>query len=449
MARPLTGALVKGVDPGSIAQRAGIVAQDRILAVDGHLLSDVFDWLWHSDSNQIELTLVRDDIEQRIELDRSKNDDEDWGIEFDDMLFDGTRTCANACAFCFMDQLPEGLRESLYLKDDDYRLSFFEGNFITLTNINDDDVARIIEQHLSPLYVSMHAIDPQVRKRLIGSAGDRGLEVFQKLVAGGIEMHVSIVLVPGINDGAVLDETLEFLEWYRPSVKSVGIVAVAYTQYTEDIAGETPRSFDDQLLSAHVIEQVQSYQFRSRESTGQTWVYLADEFYIYAHAPMPTSEWYDDYPQYENGIGIVHTYVEDIRAHLDQLTDAIDELEEGSEILTIVTGELTTDTMLGTLSALHAGSKIRLLPIKNQFFGGNVKVTGLLTGIDIVSAINYDNQRLDVPTNYVIPWSIFNDDELTLDGYTPQMIADAVDAPVIFVADDAVGLLEAIKEVSP
>ncbi|MCL2491622.1 MAG: DUF512 domain-containing protein [Coriobacteriia bacterium] len=447
MVRAIQGGLVQAVDAGSIAERAGICAGDQILSVNGNDLHDVFDWLWYSDADQLELTMLDEEVERVLKLSRA-DDEEEWGIEFADMLFDGIRTCANACAFCFMDQLPKGLRSSLYLKDDDYRLSFYEGNFITLTNMTDADIARIIEQHISPLYVSLHAADPDVRTRLMGPAQGRALEVFEELVALGIELHVSIVLVPGINDGTVLDNTLEYLEEYRSQILSVGIVPVAYTKFTIDIAGKPPQSFDEREAAARVISQVQTYQFRSREETGRTWVYLADEFYIYAHAPFPTTEWYDDYPQYENGIGIVHTYIEGIREHYDALSVALATLPNECEKLTIVTGELTIETMLGTLSALHAGGKTRLLPVKNEFFGGNINVTGLLTGTDVVHSIRYDDQHFEGETTYVIPWSIFNDDDLTLDGYSPEMIAEAIEAAAIIVSDDAEGLLDAIKEVA-
>ena len=441
----MVGGKVLHIDDDSVAQTAGLLEGDLVTAVDGKPVRDVFDWMWHTDTDAVELTVLRDGVDIAIELKREMPDDE-WGIEFSEMLFDQTRTCANQCAFCFMDQLPEGLRDTLYLKDDDFRLSFFNGNFITLTNINDEDVERIIEQHLSPLYVSFHAIDPEVREKLLGKNQRRALEVFEQLAAAGIELHVSIVLVPGINDGEELDKTLEFLSRYRPQVITVGIVPVSYTKYTEDIAGQPPISFNDEEAAAAVIKQVQNYQFESREETEETWVHLADEFYIYARAPFPTTEWYDGYAQYENGIGIVHTYVEDVREHFDALVEAFDGLPEESEALTIVTGELATETMIGTLSAIRAGGKARLLPVQNRFFGGNVSVTGLLTAHDIIEAMNFDAGRREKPTIYVVPWSIFNEDELTLDGYTPEGLASGTEQTVLFVSDDAQGLLDAVKE---
>ena len=452
MAHCSGGGIIKSVDADSPAARGGILVGDRLIAVDENTLADVFDWLWFSDGERISVTFVRDEVEQIVALERDA--DEEWGIAFAEMLFDGIRRCANTCAFCFMDQLPAGLRESLTLKDDDFRLSFYEGNFITLTNLSDADVERIITQQLSPLYVSFHAADPAVRERLIGPHQARALTVLERLVAAGIELHVSIVLVPGINDGAVLDETFAFLAQHRPQVLSVGIVPVAYTRYTSVLAGQPPRSFTDRQAATQVIAQVQTYQFASREQTGETWVHLADEFYLYARAPFPTTEWYDDYPQYENGIGIVHTFVEDIRAHYSELCAGFEALAEGSEALTLVTGELAAEPLLGTLSALKAGGKARLLPVANRFFGGNVNVTGLLSGADIVEAIAYDvakRSEADATppaTTYIIPWIIFNDDELTLDDYTPQRIAEAAGASVLFVTDDARGMMEALEEVA-
>ena len=442
----MRGATVKAVDSQSVAARGGIEVGDIITELDGRRLLDVFDWMWRSQGTRLELSFVRDDAARTIVLDR--RDDEQWGIEFSEMLFDRIHTCANTCTFCFMDQLPAGLRDSLYLKDDDYRLSFYEGNFVTLTNMGEIDVARIVKQHMSPLHVSFHAADPDVRKRLMGKNHQRGLDVFEDLAHAGIQMHVSIVLVPHLNDGIVLDQTLRYLSSYRPHVLTVGVVPVAHTRFSEDCAENPPESFNEQQKALKVIEQIQGYQLRSRAETGKTWVHLADEFYIYARAPFPTSEWYDGYPQYENGIGIVHTYVEDIRAHYDELVASFGALPDGCEALTLITGELTVETMLGTLSAIRAGGKARLLPVENRFFGGNVNATGLLTGGDLVKAIRFDAKRQGKTTTYVIPRTVLNDDDLTLDDYTPSRIADQVDCPVLFVSDDACGLLDALAQVT-
>lgn len=453
------GGVVVTVADNSPAKRAGVHPGDTIVAVDGHAISDMLDWMWYADAEQVELT-VRDEqgIERGVIM--TDEDGDDWGIEFQDFLFDGIKRCTNACAFCFMHQLPKGMRESLYLRDDDFRLSFTQGNFVTLTNLSSADVDRIIEQRLAPLYVSFHAADPEVRQLLIGKNHQIGLDNFAKIARAGIELHVQIVLVPGVNDGVVLDGTLAYLNEFRPSVSTVGIVPVAYTVHTKDIAGKEPVSFTDSLSAAKVIEQVQAYQFKSRAGqlhatnphaeeyqaeAKETWVHLADEFYINAQAPFPTTEWYDGFEQYENGIGIVWGFVNDIKESFDELTSAFATLPEDSDAITFVVGELATDTWLGTLSALRAGGRARLLPVKNRFFGGNVSVTGLLTAQDIAAAVNFDAQRVSKPTLYVIPGSIFNHDDVTLDDVHRDTMQNLVNAPLYISAGDPQSIINATK----
>jgi len=435
------GAVIKTVAPGSPADEAGIVSGERLVRIEGEDLRDIIDWMWYADGTEAELD-VEDAAGTVREVTLSRDLGQDWGIEFEDILFDGIRRCHNACAFCFMNQLPQGMREALYLKDDDFRLSFLQGNFITLTNLTQDDVDRIIEQHISPLYVSFHASNAQVRETLIGKNAQKGLDNFVTLAKAGIDMNVQIVLVPGVNDGAILDETLEWLKTFKTHIPSVGIVPVAYTKHTKAIAGREPKSYNSQLAAARVIEQVQHYQFEERAERETTWVYLADEFYIYAQAPFPMSDWYDGFPQYENGIGIVWSFVEEIKENLDRYQVAVGKIVLGSDAATVVVGELATDTMIGALSALDAGGRVRLLPVRNYFFGGNVSVTGLLTGVDLVNAIRYDSDRLERPTTYLIPDIIFNADGLTLDGYTADQIREDCGANIIFHETTAEALIE-------
>ena len=348
-----------------------------------------------------------------------------------------------------MTQLPKGLRPSLYLRDDDYRLSFLQGNFVTLTNLSDQDVDRIVTQRISPLYVSFHAIDDAVRSRLIGRNHQAGVERFQQLTDAGIQVHVQIVLVPGVNDGDELDRTLEFLQERRTAVLTVGIVPVAHTDHgalgvngvaLADLQGGKQPCYSDQLSAARVIQHVQRYQFESRAQTEETWVHLADEFYINAQAPFPQVEWYDDFPQYENGIGIVISFAQDVRERFQDLTDALETIPQESDAATVVVGELAIGTMLGALSALKAGGRVRVLPVKNRFFGGNLSVTGLLTGGDIASAIAYDAAHCAKPTTYLVPDIIFNVDGVTLDDMSAPEIAESAGAPVLFVESNVEGL---------
>lgn len=438
------GGVVERVEPGGQAARAGIAPGDRIAAVDGQPVRDVIDWQWLADGSAHELevharaTGAADEPRVSRTVTIAREGGESWGLEFSSAIFDRVRTCRNDCAFCFMAQLPPGLRPALYLRDDDYRLSFLQGNFITLTNLTDDDIARIDEQRLSPLYVSLHAVDPQVRASLICAHEDRALERFDELLDAGIDLHVQIVLVPGVNDAEELDRTLTWLA-EREGVASVGIVPLGYTRFQERFSA----SYTDRISAARVIEQVQRWQFAMRDRDGVTWVHLADEFYLNASAPFPRTEWYDGYPQYENGIGIVRSFVDDVTEMRTELESALLALSAGEESLTLVTGMLAATTLAGALDACEAVGRVRLLVVPNAFFGGNVSVAGLLAGADVASAIEHDAHA----GTYVVPDIMFNDGGLTVDDLTAQDLRERTGAQLRVVSSDAAGLLDALRVV--
>lgn len=437
------GALVGAVESGSPAARAGVTEGDIIETVAGEPLRDLIDWRWYADGPEVSLGVRRLSREsgERVseEVAAVRHPGESWGIEFAETVFDGVRTCDNRCSFCFMSQLPKGLRRALYVRDDDYRLSFLQGNFVTLTNLDDADVRRIVEQHLSPLYVSLHAVRPEVRDRLVCVRGkDRALEFFDALVEGGIETHVQIVAVPGINDGEELDVTLNWLA-EREGVLSVGVVPLGYTAHQTAF----DRSYEDPGDAARMIEQVQRWQFAMRERDGVTWVHLADEFYLNARAPFPLTEWYDGFPQYENGIGMVRSFVDETIALQIELEAAVLALPE-TDSVTVVTGALAATTLAGALEAVGAVGRVRLLVVPNRFFGGNVNVSGLLSGVDIAGAIAADARH--ARTRYVAPDVIFNSDGLTLDDLTAEQVrAAAGGAEVTFASPDPAGLLGALQ----
>lgn len=435
-----SGGRVQAVDPGSSAERAGIVPGDRIVAVDGEPIADIIDWQWHTDGPEVMLTVASADSDAARELTLTRESGTTWGISFEDALFDRIRTCRNSCAFCFMTQLPKGLRPALYVRDDDYRLSFLQGNFVTLTNLTDADVERIAEQHLSPLYVSLHAVDPDVRRRLVCAHEDRALERFDELLDAGIDLHVQIVLVPGANDGDELDRTLTWLA-EREGVASVGIVPLGYTRHQQAFAF----GYEDRIAAARVIEQVQRWQFESRARDGVTWVHLADEFYLNARAPFPKTEWYDDFPQYENGIGIVRSFVDDVLAMRDDLTAAIAALPADQESVTLITGIMAATTLAGALEACEGVGRVRLLAVGNRFFGGNVSVTGLLTGVDIVEAI----EKHPHEGVYLLPDIVLNADGVTLDDMTLDAMRERSGADIRLVSCDAGGLLEGLRAAVP
>lgn len=428
-------AVISRVEHGSPADTAGVREGEIVTAVDGKLVSDIIDWQWLGSDGEMVLTLTGEDRPSRqVHLFRQPGTG--WGIEFSSAIFDRVRTCQNDCVFCFISQLPAGLRDSLYVRDDDYRLSFLHGNFVTLTNISDFDVERIIGQKLSPLYVSLHSANPAVREKIVRSSCDRALERIEKLLVAGIEMHIQIVLIPGENDGEHLDHTLDWLERLQ-GVISVGVVPLGYTAHQNRFS----RSFEGPLDAARVISQVAPRQHARRARDGVTWVHLADEFYLNASMPLPEASFYDDFPQYENGIGITRAFVDDLEVSRDVLVESLMRLPEGRSI-TVVTGEMAASTLAGALQAAGAPSGVRVLGVANRFFGGNVKVTGLLTGRDIAEAIAADDPGVE--NVYIVPKIIFNADEVTLDGFIANDFESASGKKIVFVSPDPPGLLEGL-----
>jgi len=286
------GAWVAHVEDGSPAWEAGLEEGMRIDTVNGCVMEDIITWRWEADGSIAELEVYdpRDGEEYACTLIREPG--QDWGVDFTDVLFDGMRTCVNACQFCFMAMLPKDARNSLMIRDDDYRLSFLQGNFVTLTNVTDEDVERIIRCRMEPMNVSIHAVSPEVRIPLIGRRSMRGMEVLEKLCEAGIEIHGQIVLCAGINDGEELERTLAWVEAH-PQVTSLAIVPLGYTKYSKRFSS----SFSEDVeASRAVVKLLESYQERARKELGITRFQLSDEFYLDAQLPVPKAETYDGYP---------------------------------------------------------------------------------------------------------------------------------------------------------
>jgi putative radical SAM enzyme (TIGR03279 family) len=435
------GGRILAVEPDGPAAAAGLTAGDVILSVEGEPLRDVIDWMWLSDGDRVEVR-VRDsrDVESEVVLERDW--DESWGLEFDGVVFDGIRECDNACAFCFVAQLPPGMRPSLYVRDDDFRLSFLAGNFITLTNLSDDDVARIVRQRLSPMYVSLHAVDDEVRRTLLcPTADDRALEFVERLGEAGIALHVQIVLVPGVNDGQVLERTLRWLE-AREGIASVGIVPVGITSYQKRIAS----GYDSAEAAQAVLAQLKPWCERMRSERGVSWVYAADELYLAAGADLPQWDDYDGFPQFENGIGMVRAFVDEAGEELGRLPPAAAGLLCGAPRVALVTGAFFAPVLARLAPALaHAGCAVSVLPVANDLLGGNVGVAGLLGGGDIAKAVAAHGLDAGV---FLVPDVAVNDDGLLLDDLTVAEVAAQAGADVRLVSCDAAGLVSALIELS-
>lgn len=415
------GGRIARVRFGSPAWRAGLRGGDVVLAVDGRPVADVLDWQWATAQERFEVEVARRGERRSFTVFGGARP---TGVEFEAALFDGVRECANACSFCFVRQLPQGLRPSLYVRDDDFRLSFLHGNFVTLTNLSEADVERIILQRLSPLYVSLHAADPAVRRRLIAPPmPDRALERLETLCEAGIEIHVQIVAVPGVNDGDVLEETLSYLSTLE-AVSSVGVVPLGFTRHQRRFSA----SFDVAGARA-VIAIVEAAQARSRAARGRSWAYAADEFYLRAGASLPDAAAYDGYPQYENGIGLVRSFLDDLAANpLPQVRGRVRPV-------------LVTGTMFAPIldqAARAAG--VEVLPVLNRFLGGNVAVTGLLSGADIARAIATHGAQ----GTYLVPDVVLNSDGLTLDDMAVRDIERRSEARVRIVGSTARDLARAL-----
>ena len=416
------GAWVAKVEEGSPAWAAGIEPGMRIDEVNGVKPRDIIDWRWEADGGWCDLLVYdpRDNTTTPCELEREPG--EDWGIEFTDVLFDGIQTCRNACVFCFMAMLPKEARATLTLRDDDYRLSFLQGNFVTLTNVTDEDVERIITHGLAPMNVSIHAISDDVRRKMIGPHAKRGVEVLERLCAAGMEIHAQIVLCPGINDGEELHKTLTWAE-NHPQVTSLAIVPMGYTKHSKRF----DRSFSDDVeASRAVVRLIEPYQARARERYGETRFQLSDEFYVDADLPVPPAETYDGYPQFYDGIGMLRSFLDEsalVRAERAGECELVNKtLCEKSLQVKLVCGEAAYKTIDVFCALVSSEGRIRTQAIRNNYFGGDVNVTGLIVSEDLLGQLADDLTEMLV----ILPEVMFNFDKVTLDGDTQAHILEEI-----------------------
>lgn len=429
------GATVARVMPGSIGEEMGIEPGDRLLSINGKTVNDILDYSFLTDEDYLEIEIEKADGESWV-LDIEKDYGESLGLEFDAVVFDRIRSCINKCLFCFVDQLPPGMRSTLYVKDDDYRLSFLYGNFISLTNLGRRDWNKILEMRLSPLYISVHATDPDIRARMFGSEKARNvMRDLKRLREHNIEVHTQIVLCPGINDGRILEQTIDDLKSLWPGVKSVGIVPVGITGYRDGLPPLTPV---DKEMALELIEMVDAWQAKFREELGVGFVYLADEFFIKAGKSFPETWYYDDYPQLENGIGMATSFLEELRGLLKELKP----IETPEESTYIICGRSAESMFGGVVRMLEPlGIKLRIVPVTNQYFGGQVTVTGLLTGHDILRTLG----RSYVGKRVLLPRTVLRDGgTLLLDDITVSQLAEMSGADIEVVDPNPRAMLDAV-----
>lgn len=385
--------IIENIIKDSIADELELEVGDEILSINGENIKDIIDYKYLISDEYIELEIKKLNGEL-ISFEIEKDFYEDLGIEFSNPLIDEAKRCSNNCVFCFIDQLPPNMRQTLYFKDDDSRLSFLQGNFITLTNMKEEDIERIIKYRISPINVSVHTTNPELRKKMLRNINaSKIMDILKRFDEAHIEVNCQIVCIPDINDKEELDRTVRDLYELKNSVSSLAIVPVGITKYRENLPDLKP--FDRQR-SIEIIEQVHKLQKEFLEKSNTRFVFLGDEFYILAGMDIPEDEEYEGYPQIENGVGLVRNFSEEINEELKNYQISNNEGE-----VTLVTGELAKEFMEDIKSRVLKklpNYKINVRAIKNDFFGRTITVAGLVTGIDIIKQVDkMDYKNLMIP----------------------------------------------------
>ena len=427
---------IKTVLPGSIASELELVPGDVLLSVNGKEIEDILDY--HYLTNEEYLTvLVRKPDGEEWELEIEKEFEEDLGLEFTEELMDQYRSCRNQCIFCFIDQMPPGMRETLYFKDDDARLSFLQGNYITLTNMSDKQIDRIIFYKLSPINISIHTTNPELRCRMLNNRfAGTALEKIDRLCRAGITMNGQIVLCKGYNDGEELRRTLRDLEKYVPEMQSVSVVPVGLTKYRDGLVPLEPFGREEAGDVLALIGEYQEY-YKSRYNTRL--VFASDEWYLTAGEEIPEADFYENYPPIENGVGMV-------RSLLDEFTEAFSRAKPDSACrdVALATGRLMAPILRRLFEVLpdkFPNTRVTVYDIRNDFFGESITVAGLLTGRDIIAQLT----GLPAAGRLLLPSALLRSGEnVLLDDVTVSDIEKALQTTVRIVKSDGTDLLRAI-----
>ena len=414
---------IRSVESGSRAEKAGVMAGDILLSIDGHEIKDVLDYRFYLAERKITLLLHRGPALLTVPL--SKGEYEDIGLEFDSFLMDDKKSCRNGCVFCFIDQNPPGMRETIYFKDDDSRLSFLQGNYVTLTNMGEEDIRRIIDMHMSPVNISVHTTNPALRVKMMKNrfAGNI-LETMRRFAEAGIQMNAQLVICKGLNDGAELDRSMRELAPLYPALQSVAVVPAGLTCHREKLYPLEGFSPED---SRRMIGQVNAAGEKFLAQYGTRLFYAADESYVKAGLPLPGPEYYDGYPQLENGVGLMACMREEFDAAIACL--------DGYELtrprkLSIATGEAAYDficSLAGILMRRVPALDCRVYRVKNDFFGHSVTVAGLVCGCDIIAQL----RGKELGDKLILPEVMLRaEKDLFLDGSSIADVEKALGVPV-------------------
>ena len=423
--------------PGSIGEELELEPGDVLLTIDGEEIEDIFDYDYMTDSESFVMTIQKKNGEEwELEI---ESGGEDLGLTFENGLMSEYRSCRNKCIFCFIDQMPPGMRETLYFKDDDSRLSFLQGNYITLTNMSDRDIDRIIRFHLSPINISVQTMNPELRCRMLNNrfAGE-ALKKIDRLYEAGTEMNGQIVLCKGVNDGEELRYTIERLAAYAPHMQSVSVVPVGLSIFRDGLEPLEPFTKED---ACQVIDLIEEWQKKLYEKHKLHFIHASDEWYILAERELPEESRYDGYIQLENGVGM-------IRLLYEEFMDALGEKEDDgkTEELSMATGFLPypyLKRLLDRMAEVYPGRKIHLYPIRNDFFGEMITVAGLITGQDLVAQL----KGKPLGSRLLLPSVMFKSgEEVFLDDMTRTQAEAALQIPINIVKSGGYDLLSAILD---
>lgn len=428
---------IKYVEPYSVADEAGLEAGDRLIKINDREFHDILEYRYLTAEYEVTLEVRKKNGD--TEIITVENDYDDLGIEFADGLIDEAQSCTNKCIFCFIDQLPKGMRETVYFKDDDTRLSFLQGNYVTLTNLSDEEIDSLIEMRVSPINVSVHATEPELRCKMLNNRfAGKCFDIMKRFAQNGIVMNCQIVLCPEINDGEHLLHTLHDLGSLFPSVNSISVVPVGLTRYRDGLYPIKPFT---KATSAETIDFVREIQDEFLRKYGTRLVYLSDEFYVNAGVPVPDSEDYEGFPQIENGVGLIASMREEFDSAVRLL-----ERKPRNRRVSVATGEIAADfisELAEKLERVCEGVKVDVYPVKNNFFGGGVTVSGLVCGCDITEQLKGKIQTDEL----LIPRSMLRDDDnIFLDDTTVREVEKELGVKITPVTNDGYEFVEKVLD---
>lgn len=429
---------IKSIIHGSPAQSAGIMPEDFLLSVNGQEIKDVLDYMFYASEISVDLEIIRNDVKFSVHIDKDEYDD--IGLEFDTFLMDSKQSCRNKCVFCFIDQMPPNMRETLYFKDDDARLSFLQGNYVTLTNLEQSDIDRIIKMKLN-INVSVHTTNPELRVKMMHNrfAGEK-LRYIYKLAENGIKLNCQIVCCPDLNDGDELRRSLKDLGRLMPNISSMAVVPVGITKFRE---GLFPLTCFTKESASETIDIISEYQEIFLEKFGTRTVFPSDEFFLIAQRELPPIEYYEDFPQYENGVGMLRSLIDEFEKALETA-----EWEGGKRHVSIATGYSAYEIIKSLAEKAEKYFpllKCDVYRIRNDFFGETITVTGLITGQDLIAQLKGKN----LGDNLLVSTSMLRSDSTEfLDDLTVEEVEKKLNVKIRSSLNDGYELLDAIMGIT-